>query len=719
MSAASASRLVSAWERYGLATIVASSCLMRAFLNRNYDASLVVRDEGGYLSNAAAFAGFAFDGASSYHAGYSLLIAPAFLLFDKPTSIYHGVQAVNLLLAAISILLVHRLIAELFPDERAARRLLALAVAAAYPAWMVLSSLAMSENAMVPSFCAATWLCLQVGRRGGRYWIGWGIACGWLYFIHPTAIASIGVAFAIAILFAVRRREWGWFFAFLLVCASLIVVYASWVQPWLISRLSVGSYPPNLHYPSWQAALQPLLSAGGLINLAQRLAGHTFYLLAGSLWLVWFASSQLLRDLVASTRARGLEPEIGAAAFAILGLLGTLALSALTFAAQDAQRLDHWMYGRYLEGAMMPALAMGYLAMPSRLDRTALAGLLLGAACAVVLAGAEPGTVINMLNVTALWQASVLQDRQVPEWWLAAGVVASMILLVRNDLARSAMFVIVFLACTGLVYARFLLPCHEIYAERFALAEHIRTQIAHSPTCVGLDVDSAGPSENSIEMWAKYGAHLFGNGLRRTTVEEWRTSCDGPLISWSRDLDRRVAGLTAVASEKHDAMSTRPGPFLWLRDAARSPSWLTVGDKVVASADNQQLGLMLGEGWYAPEPAGVWSAGDAELWLPIDAACRKACRVAMLVQPLRASAAQPLVLEVRVEERVVAHWRIDAEREQWHSFELPPTIDTARDTRIRLSTRQATTPAALGISADSRVLGVKLHELQLRAASDS
>ena len=705
-------------ERFGLAAIVAVSCAMRAFLDRNYDASLVVRDEGGYLANAAAFAGFTFDGASSYHAGYSLLITPAFLLFESPTSIYHGVQAINLLLAAVSIILLHRVIAELFPVERIARRLLAVTVAAAYPAWMVLSSLAMSENAMVPSFCAATWLSLQVGRRGGWYWIGWAIACGWLYFVHPTAIASIGVALGIAALIAVRRRDWGWYAAFLVVCVSLIAIYAVWVQPWLIARLSVGSYPPNLHYPSWQAALHPLLSAGGLVNLAQRLAGHAFYVFAGSLWLVWFATSRLFRDLAWSARARRLEPETGAAAFAVLALLATLALSALTFAAQDAPRLDHWMYGRYLEGAMMPALALGFLALPSGLDRTALVGLLLGAACAVVLAAAQPGAIINVLNVTALWQASVLQGRQLAEWWLVAAVLACVILGVRRDLARAGMIVVVFLACTGLVYGRFLLPCHEIYAERFVLAEHIR-QLPEPPTCVGLDVESAGPSENSIEMWAKYGTHLFANGMRRTTVEEWLRSCDGPLISWSRDLDRRVGGLTLMASEKHDAMTTRPGPFLWMRDSTHPPMRLTVGDHVVASADNQQLGLMLGEGWYAPEPAGVWSAGEAELWLPIDAACRNSCRLSMLVRPLRASPVQPLLMEIRFEERIVANVRIDSVSEQWLSFDVSANFDASRDARIRLSIKQATSPAALGISADSRVLGVKLQEFRIEAASDS
>src|SRR5687768_16777211 len=82
-------RAIASWERHGLVLILLAYSLLRIFLDRDYDASLVVRDEGGYLANAAAFAGFAFDGANSYHAGYSLLILPAFLLFENPTAIYH------------------------------------------------------------------------------------------------------------------------------------------------------------------------------------------------------------------------------------------------------------------------------------------------------------------------------------------------------------------------------------------------------------------------------------------------------------------------------------------------------------------------------------------------------------------------------------------------------------------------------------------------------
>lgn len=709
-------RTVCAWERHGLVLILLVYSLLRIFLDRNYDASLVVRDEGGYLANAAAFAGFAFDGANSYHAGYSLLILPAFLLFDNPTAIYHCIQAVNVVLAALAIVLVHRLLGDLFPAERPARRLLALGVAAIYPAWMVLSSLAMSENAMVPSFCAAAWCCLQVGRKGGWFWIAWAIACGWLFFVHPTAIASIGVAFVVAAVFAVQRREWAWFAAFIATCTFLVAAYSAWIQPWLVARLSVGSFPLNLHYPSWATALQPLLSLDGLVGFAQRLAGHAFYVLVGSIWLAWFAAVHVARVVLADARDRRIEAESGALAFIILAALATLALSALTFTSLHAPRLDHWMYGRYIEGTMMPTLAIGFMVMSKGLDRTALAGLLVASACAVVLASGAPGAEINTLNVTALWQSSLLRGDSLPAWWLVGAAVSCLTLLLPGGFLRAAAIATVFLGSTALVYSRFLGPCHEMYAERFELAKFVREHVTPAPGCVGLDVVSDETPSTSIESWAKYGSHLFANGMRRTTVEEWMRTCDGPLISWSRDLDRRFPGLYLVATEKHDAASSDPGPYLWMREPLASPATLGPGSNLVVAAGNHRIDPILGKGWYAPEAAGAWSGEVAELWLPVDPSCSDQCSLALLMQPLRASPDSPLEVDVIVEGDSVARWRIDSGQRQRHSFPLPAASGTSVDRRVRLVIRGAASPAKIGMSGDSRTLGVKLHELAVVAS---
>jgi len=61
----------------GLAVALALGAFL---LNLPVKGPMIQADEGSYLANAAAIAGFPNDMASSYHAGYSFLIAPAFRL---------------------------------------------------------------------------------------------------------------------------------------------------------------------------------------------------------------------------------------------------------------------------------------------------------------------------------------------------------------------------------------------------------------------------------------------------------------------------------------------------------------------------------------------------------------------------------------------------------------------------------------------------------------
>ena len=353
-------------ERHGLWLIVLVCTGWRAWLAWPYQAALVMRDEAGYLGNAAALAGYVFDGASSYHAGYSLLIVPAYLLFSDPAQIYRCVQVINLLLGIASTCLLYNLVASLFPGERRERILLAVLVGSLYPAWFVLSSLAMSENASIPTFLLALWSCLQVARRGGGWWIAWALSTGFLFTIHPTGIASIGAGVLVAAALAAARGEWKWLLAFIAAIAVVVLATTSLLQPWLVQRLTLGSFPPNLHYPSLGAMLEPMRSMAGIVGLANHFAGHVLYLLVGTLWLVWFAAQHAAHGLHRSVTQRALPGDVAVLAFAMLALLGTLGMSVVMFTAFRTVQLDHLMYGRYVEVSLLPLLACGFIVATRR-----------------------------------------------------------------------------------------------------------------------------------------------------------------------------------------------------------------------------------------------------------------------------------------------------------------------------------------------------------------
>lgn len=269
-----------------------------------------------------------------------------------------------------------------------------------------------------------------------------------------------------------------------------------------------------------------------------------------------------------------------------------------------------------------------------------------------------------------------------------------------------------FMASVALVYQLFLGPCHDVYAKRFELARFVRDQFRPAPACVGLDVGSPDAPTDYTVPWVKFGSHLYDHGLRRMTVSEWQRMCDGPLISWSRDLDRRFPGMHLAAVERHDLLSTTPGPYLWVRQPVRAADALHIGDRVDLSANNGQADWILGKGWHAPEDAGVWSSANAELWLDVGDDCAAQCTLAFVLQPLRASESEPAEVTVRIEGSEVARWRIVATGTQ--RWTVPLTrAGSPSAILMELAIDNAASPQQLGLSADPRLLGIKVQELHV------
>src|SRR5437588_10572816 len=110
-SAAGASAVPFSW-RVALSSIAIGCVYLAASWHISGPAYL--RDEIGYLANAAFLAGYRIDAASSFHAGYSLLIAPAFLL-SEPKLVWKAVLAINAILWAANFAMLYVLLRRVLP----------------------------------------------------------------------------------------------------------------------------------------------------------------------------------------------------------------------------------------------------------------------------------------------------------------------------------------------------------------------------------------------------------------------------------------------------------------------------------------------------------------------------------------------------------------------------------------------------------------------------
>jgi hypothetical protein len=708
----SGARARALFERFGLLVILAAAALLHVQLARPFLSPLFLRDESGYLANAAALAGYTFDGASSYRAGYSLLLAPLYFLFDDTFVIYRSVQALNIGLCLVAIVLLDRLLSELFPDQSRAKRLLALLVAAAYPAWSSFSTFAFCENAFVPVFVLSCLLCFRVARVGGWSWLAWGVAIGYLIMVTPRAstVALSGLLVGIAI--AMQRRDGKGFAVFLAGLLAVVAIDRLLLEPFVLDRLTVGEYPPDLRYPTLAWLFAPLWTLHGIRSLAIHTLAHAAYLLMGTLWLAWFATLYVVRRFNESRSQREFPADVLVLIYVLVAVIGTLGVSALHFASyKNALRLDQWMYGRYVEAVLMPLLAAGFVALrPSRF----VFGFALAWLCARIFVSGAEIRALNPINVSALWQMFQLPHWTAPCWCVAAGALTLVIIYLPYSV-RAVAFAIVFALTSVQLHKQNLEVAFQQYALPHRLASDLRSSHAPGPDrCIGYDEPSV-PNLSTDSALQIYSNFLFDYRIRRVTFEDWAAQCDGPLISWDRDLDSKHPDVPLVLAsfEIRSHIPAEDGPFLWTRGGT---PWfrLRLGEVVAMQTPERPSLRMLGKGWYPVEANGVWSTKSADLWLPVGDACASGagCELVVRFSVLPPDASRATTIEARAGDATTT-WTVTAATAgtEYHRLDLGTFRAASSGLPVHLSKPDATSPKALGMADDARELGIMLHDL--------
>lgn len=678
---------------------------MATFLvNLRIQGPMIQPDEGAYLANAAAIAGFPNDMANSYHAGYSMLIAPAFWLADTPQSIWLFVKVINALLIFFSVLGLWWLSGLLQPQLDYWRRFGAVAVTSLYPMWVVMAGYSFAQIAFVPVFILLFCVYLSSFRGSVGMWIVLGLLGGWLYWIHP-----VGVAVILALLFsagyvAFCRRWWKLFALMTGTLVSMVLLYKCALTPWLIDRMTISGLQPNLHYPSITQMLSPLLTLNGLMNVLARTGGSFFYLTVGTVGLIWVGLIELTRRAIQSVdneKKSVLLAERAASMFLWLALLGCVGLGVLLFSSTpEAQRLDHWMYGRYVEGVIAPVLLSGALMSSYKM-----------ALWAVPIAVASLGflwitfngyyTHVAYFNIPAFWQAFVFPGQSL--WvWLAAGCIPIV------ALAKAPRRVGMFLLIVIFIYSSYL---QIAWHDREAKAVMKRWEAALSVREMYLPGTLVGFEHLETESYHKdvflfdFGFVLFDYRLKRITIENWLESFDGPLFAFDRHLDEKGIEAYPIAISPHG------GPTLWAK--GRSPAGELVYPINVADRSISLL-RALRSGWYDLESTQVWSGTEAELRLPIPMENRGggyAAEIAFFVNGASAERAVEIMFETEVNGAPVAGQLVF--RSGALQRVLVPLSAGSADQFLRIRIPNATSPKDLQESLDVRVLGVALRSIEL------
>jgi hypothetical protein len=531
---------------------------------------------------------------------------------------------------------------------------------------------------------------------------------------RASAVALSGVAVGTVI--ALQRRE-AWGFAAFLAGLGAVVAIDRWLlEPLVLERLALGDYPPDLRYPTLAWLLAPLKTLHGVRSLALHVIAHTAYLLIGTLWLAWFAALHVIRRWNDARAERTFDADTLVLGYVLVAVVATVGISALHFTSYpNALRLDQWMYGRYVEAVLMPLLAVGFIAMrPGRL----VAGFAIAWVLAwIFVANARIGA-SNYINISALWQAFQFPDWSVVGWCTAAGVLALCLIWLPYRI-RAAAFALVFVLTSMQLHDRNLEYSFRWIAVRHRLASDIRLFYAPGPErCIGYDQPSVdNPAvDSALQMYSNF---LFDYRIRRMTVEDWAANCDGPLISWKRDLDREHPDLPLrlVAFEIPARDPSEDGPFLWARDAE---PWfrMPLGAALTMKGPEQPSQHILGKGWYDREGTGTWSTDSADLWLPLGDECATGdgCELALRFSVIPLGPNRSTTIEASAE-GATATWSVTPETAaaEEHRLDLGTFRAPSSGWRVHLSIPDATSPKKLGLSEDPRTLGIMIHELVVRA----
>lgn len=508
--------------------------------------------------------------ASPYFPGYSLVLAPLWLVWKSTSRVYHAALDVNAALAGITAWLAYLLSGRLGPRPGPwARALIALLVCA-YPSYLLFGNIVESENLLVPAWLG---ICLLGTRTFSRphvlaNWTALGLAGGLAYMIHPSALAvTAGVGMVGGwVALAPLDRPWPAARALRSVVALAAGLGSGLLVSVLVTALVSKGAPSTS--TGFASAVARSLGLHGAAHLGVNTAGQLLYLLAVTGGLVVLAVPLLIGLLGKRTeRGRRASAALITATSAIMG-----AVSVLSLSTGGAGRPDISIYGRYNEGLLAPILVVGGLALwrrrPSLLT---LAGGLVGLGITAGAVVAARGSVLhgaiqasNILAAHALFRGSAPASLNLV---LLAGAGAG-VLVVIGLAARLG-----WIAAAVLVLASFVpstvvgLGDLSTQSVNVAAEQAIPDALAawgRESGCVAFDT-RGGPPDAAFAYF-DYRLYDPGQSFIPFNTSTGGRPCSAEIVSGRSDLGVVVPGARRVLSD------ATTGESLWLAPSRRTPA---------------------------------------------------------------------------------------------------------------------------------------------------
>lgn len=513
--------------------------LLFLFYSLEYSGPAYLADEIGYLAKAAFLGGYIVDGSSSYHGGYSLFLAPNFAIFDSPSTIWSGAMAINALLWFGSFFLLNQLLTIWYRNISGINRFYALLVSALYPAWVTMSGYVFPTSAFVFVFLCCVITLTKWQQTDVLSIMPHSLCIGCLYWIHPTALGVGLASFITVFVIDFLNKNYRAFVLHISLAVLLIFLYKKGLHAWLATAMTPNGYAPNEHYPSISSFYNKITSLPFWIDFAAKFLGQISYVTISSFGLTLFGLVSCLhkgRALFSSRYDNSSHAVSAISLFMALSLFFVVCIGAAMFAAEGVARTDHWIYGRYADGVVLPVLSVGFLVLRQSTKKIKLVCMLVavmaisgaGYSIDILKAPRQPN---NLVNTPAFWPQYVINSVSFPKWMIAGSVGVLSVTILGEYAAVPLMIGSFVLSSTAqMKWHKNILSSHS---KPTSIVDIVRANFLPG-TCIGFDNKfSPELSLSQLERYGLYSFYFYNYGYRRITVDEWRANCAGPLLTYN------------------------------------------------------------------------------------------------------------------------------------------------------------------------------------------
>jgi len=339
----------------------------------------VLDDEFGYWGSAAYLAGLDWSGIISeipyYSYGYSLLLVPLFFIFDNPVHMYKAAIVLNGIMLSVSFLLCYDIAKKLAKGVDKKILIVIAFLISMYPAYIAYSSIAWGECLLILNIWLLTWGFTDLNETSSNHkFVLIGFLSMYSYMIHQRAlgvlIASMIVVIVMNVLGKINLKQ------VLLVALPMIILL--FIHIYLKENIQTllwlnGSGNMTNDYLAQTGKISQIFSINGFLALVKTSLGHIFYVGAASYLLGYLGLYELLRKAGKGTIAAiksgktdilSCDQHFPLYNFLLIAVLLSLAINIIFMI--NPTRVDHIVYGRYIDMIMGPLVLLGFVVLMNK-----------------------------------------------------------------------------------------------------------------------------------------------------------------------------------------------------------------------------------------------------------------------------------------------------------------------------------------------------------------